>query len=137
MTLTERSAQLSDSGISSMDSEDDDTSAKDQSIDSRLDEPAFTMPQAPMPQVPMIRTVKRNKAKRGATMINAPLGEVDLWKHIQVVEIEDNECEEDAEMINYMNDKRGLELAREVSKARMARKREQMLWEKKNGIRRP
>lgn len=68
-------------------------------------------------------------------MVNAPLGNVDLWKDIQVVEIEDNECGKDAEMYNYMNDERGMELARKERKARAAEKREQMLWEKENGFR--
>lgn len=77
----------------------------------------------------MVRKIKRNKAKQGATMVNAPLGKVDLWKHVQVVEIEDNECEEGAEMYNYMNDEHGMMLAREERKARIAEKREQMLWE--------
>jgi hypothetical protein len=68
-------------------------------------------------------------------MVNAPLGKVDRWKHMHVVEIEDNECEEDAEMYNYMNDECGLQLAREERKARIAEKRDQMLWEKENGFR--
>lgn len=88
-----------------------------------------------MPQGQMIRRTIRNKAKRGATMVNAPVGKVDLWKHVDVVEIEDNECEEDAEMYNYMNDEHGMELARKARNVRIAEKREQMLWEKENGFR--
>jgi hypothetical protein len=82
-----------------------------------------------------IRRTKRNKAKRGATMVNAPLGKVDLWKHMNVVEIEENECEEDAQMYNYMNDASGMQLAREERRVQIAQKREQMLWEKENGFR--
>jgi hypothetical protein len=88
-----------------------------------------------MPPVVMIRIVKRNKARKGATMVNAPLGRVDLWKDMQVVEIVDNECEEDAEMYNYMNDEQGMQLAQGARAIRIAERREQMLWERDNGIR--
>jgi hypothetical protein len=117
-----------------MGSGDDDTSiegsseasSEDSSESSDSDAPAFTMP--------MIRRVKRNKVKRGALMVNAPLGKKDLYKDIQVIEIEDNECEEDSEMYNYPNDESGMKLARKERKKRIAEKREQMLWEKEHGI---
>jgi hypothetical protein len=82
----------------------------------------------------MIRIVKRNIARKRAAMINAPLGRVDLWKDMQVVEIVDNECEEDAEMYNYMNDEHGMQLARAARAVRIAERREQMLWERENGF---
>jgi hypothetical protein len=120
------SATPSDSGILSMDSEDY-TSTDSSSEGSGPDRPAFTMP-----QVPMTRKIKRNTTKRGASMFNAPLGE-DLWKNVQVVEIEDNVAEEDSMMINYHLDERGMALAREQQEWRQAQHREQRLWEQRNG----
>lgn len=79
-------------------------------------------------------------------MINTSLGTVDKGAHIQVFEIEDNECEDDAEMINYPNDEEGMELLRKGREIRAAQEREerrilreeqreQWLWEKENGFR--
>jgi hypothetical protein len=116
--LTERSAQQSDS-------EKDDTSTED----SEPDESASTIP-----RVPKVRRVKYNKAGRGSTMVNASLGEKDLWGDVQIVEIEHNECAEGAQMYNYRNNKSGMALAREERKAQIAEMREQILWEKENGV---
>jgi hypothetical protein len=113
--LIDGSAARSDSGISSMDS-DDDPSTDDTSESSGPDEPAFTMP-----QVPMTRKIKRNTTKRGALMYNAPIGK-DLWKKVTVVEIEDNVAEEDSMMINYRMDADGLRIAREQQEWQQAMK---------------
>jgi hypothetical protein len=116
--LTERSAQQSDS-------EEDDTSTEG----SEPDESAPTIPRGPK-----VRRVKHNKAGRGSTMVNAPLGEKDLWEDVQIVEIEHNECAEGAQMYNYRNNKSAMALAREERRAQIAERREQMLWEKENGV---
>jgi hypothetical protein len=120
-----RSTKLSDSGIS-MNSEDD-TSTDASSEASDGDTPVFATP-----QVPMTRKVKRNTTKRGALMVNAPIGAKDLWKNVQVVDIQDNVCEEDSMMFNYRIDKVGLALAREHQAWKQNQQREQRLWERNN-----
>jgi len=143
--------QLSDSGISSMDSEDDDSSTEGSSEASESDERVYSIPQVPITRV---RKNNRNKTGPGALMINAFIGKVDRdpWSQVQVIEIEDNEAEEDSVMYNYPIDERGYELMRKEMKARTEEKREkmlcereerrarrdeereQMLWEKENGF---
>ncbi|KAF2847362.1 hypothetical protein T440DRAFT_471075 [Plenodomus tracheiphilus IPT5] len=128
---------FSDSGISSDSSSETSTQEETRSISGSISD---------LLPGPLVRSIKRNKAIRGATMINASLGKVDRGAHIQVLEIEDNECEDDAEMINYPNDEEGMEIlqkrqvaraahAREQRRIMMEEQREQLLWEKKNGFR--
>jgi hypothetical protein len=112
------------------DSEDDDALTEDTSTEgSEPDEPTMTERQGPK-----IRRVKRNKAKKGSRMINGPLGKVDGYEHVQIIEIEDNECEEDAEMINYAIDEEGLALAQKMRETRIAERRDEILWRRQHGF---
>lgn len=133
--------QLSDSGISSM-SSDNDTSSESSSSSQESDSDEPTSKKS---AVPMTRRVLRNTAERGAIMVNSPMGEVDLWAHMQVVEIEGNVAGEGAQMFNYMNDEAGWENIKkwrrmtiaeenEQRKIRIAEMREQMLWMRENGF---
>jgi len=78
-------------------------------------------------------------------MVNAPIGDKDLWAHIAVVEIEGNKVKKGAQMYNYRNDANGIALMRaekewQVSQERaerewqISKEREQMLFEKQNGL---
>lgn len=134
MSLQAQQIQLTKCLAQQSDSEDTSTEG------SGPDKPTFTMPQGPM-----VRRVKDNEAGEEATMVNTPLGEKDLWAHIQTVEIEGNKVKKGGQMYNYRNDASGLALAREDRKAqraeeraererRIAEKRDQMLFEKQNGL---
>jgi hypothetical protein len=67
-------------------------------------------------------------------MINGPVGKVDRYEHVQIIEIEDNECEEDADMINYAIDEEGLVLAQKMREARIAERRDDILWRRQHGV---
>ncbi len=86
------------------------------------------------PQGLKIRRVKRNKAKRGALMVNGPVGKVDRYAHANIIDIKDNECEEDADMFNYAIDEDGLALIQEMRKMRIAEERDKVLWNKQHGV---
>lgn len=134
MALQAHQIQLTEHLEQQSDSEDDDTSTDGSETDdtstegSEPERPASTIPQ------PMVRKTNNNKVGENALMICAPLGEKDLWGHVQVVEIEGNTLEKGAQMYSYRNDANGLALAREDLKARMLLRREQLLWEKENGV---
>ncbi len=57
-------------------------------------------------------------------MLNAALGEKDLWRHIRVVEIEGNIAKRGALMFNYRNNEGGIALAMVVMNAQRAADRE-------------
>lgn len=120
----------------SSDSEEDDTSTEDTSSTggtstegSESDEPTSAVPEERK-----IRRVRRNKAKKGSRMINGPVGKVDRYAHVSIIEIEDNECEEDADMINYAIDEEGLALTQKMREMRIAERRDDILWARKHGF---
>lgn len=67
-------------------------------------------------------------------MINGPVGKVDRYAHVSIIEIEDNECEEDADMINYAIDEEGLALTQKMREMRIAERRDDILWARKHGV---
>jgi len=138
--------EMSDSGISSMSSEDDDTSSDDSSEGSSEGSVANDSTFIP-PQAAKSREIKieGNTAQLGGMMINSAVGKKDLWKDVQKLWITDNVCEQFGTMINYRIDSVGLDLAAKQMEMQMelARKeraekveevRAQMLWEKQNGF---
>jgi len=123
-------SRKANSDTQSSDSEEDDSSAEETpSEESESDESTLAISRGPK-----VRLVKRNKAKRGARMINGPLGKVDRYAHVQIIEIEDNECEEDAEMINYAMDEDGMALWQKMRAVRIAEQRDEILWKRQHGF---
>jgi hypothetical protein len=134
---------MSDSGFSSMSSEDDDTSSDGSSEGSVADDSAFIPPQA-------IKSreieIENNTTQLGGLMVNSAIGKRDLWEQVQKIKIRGNVCEQFGTMINYRIDRDGLELAAKdrESQIELAKKeraeiikeqRAQMLWEKQHGFR--
>jgi len=67
-------------------------------------------------------------------MVNAPVGDKDLWAHIAVVKIEGNKVKRGAQMYNYRIDANGIALMRAEKEWQIVKEREQMLFEKQNGL---
>jgi len=132
LTEKQKTLEEDDSSTAADDtSTEDDSSAEDDTPteDSNSDNSTHEKPRSPK-----TRRIKRNRVGRGATMVNAPLGDKDLWANVQILEIEDNVCEENGFMYNYRNNANGLALAEKDRKAKIIEDREQILWERDNKV---
>jgi hypothetical protein len=110
--------QLSDSGISSMGSEDD------QSSDGS--EPAANLSPKPL-RVFRKRIITGNIAEEEAIMLNAPVGPDD-WKDDTHLEIKGNTAKGSSFMLNYPNTQNNIAWL-----LKYRDQREERLWQRQNG----
>jgi hypothetical protein len=123
-SLEARKIQLIECVEQQSSSDEDDLSTEGSKSDDNstegwdTDESASTMPQE------MVRKTNNNEVGENALMLNTALGNKDLWGHVRVVEIENNKVKRGGVMLNYRNNKKGIDLAMEVMNAQRAADRE-------------